>query len=128
MSHQPRAVHTDKAPAAIGPYSQAVACGHFAFISGQLGIDPATGVIPDEFAAQTRQALDNLKAVVEAAGSALERVLSVDVYLVDMGNFAAFNEIYASYFSGARPARAVVAVAALPREAQVEIRCVAARD
>ncbi len=126
MSPELKTVQTANAPAAIGPYSQAVAHGGLAFLSGQLGIDPATGVIPEDFAAQARQALDNLRAVVEAAGSSLTRVLSVDVYLIDMGRFAEFNAIYSTYFTAHKPARAAVAVAALPREAQVEVRAVAA--
>jgi 2-iminobutanoate/2-iminopropanoate deaminase len=121
-----KAVHTNAAPAAIGPYSQAVTCGGLAYLSGQLGSDPATGIIPDNFAVQARQALINLKAVVEAAGSSLERVVSVDVYILEMTNFGAFNEIYAEFFPKHRPARAVIGAAALPREAQVEIRCIAA--
>lgn len=127
MSLDPKAVHTDAAPAAIGPYSQAVACGGTVYVSGQLGSDPATGIIPEHFAVQARQALTNLKTIVEAAGSSLDRVLSVDVFLIDMGNFAELNAIYSEYFKDHRPARAVIGVAALPREAQVEIRCVAAQ-
>ncbi|HWR02373.1 MAG TPA: RidA family protein [Humidesulfovibrio sp.] len=119
-------VHTNDAPAAIGPYSQAVTCGNMVYLSGQLGSDPATGIIPEDFAAQARQALTNLKAIVEAAGSSLERVVTVDVYLTEMTNFGAFNEVYAEFFSKHRPARAAIGVAALPREAQVEVRCIAA--
>jgi len=119
-------IATKDAPAAIGPYSQAVTYGGLVFLSGQLGIVPATGIIPEDFAAQARQALSNLRAVVEAAGSDLTRVLSVDVYLIDMGRFAEFNAIYSPYFTSHKPARAAVAVAALPREAQVEVRVVAA--
>ena len=126
MSPEPKTIHTNEAPAASGPYSQAVTHGGLVFLSGQLGIVPATGVIPEDFAAQARQALDNVRAVVEAAGSDLSRVLSVDVFLIDMGRFAQFNEIYSGYFSAHKPARAAVAVAALPREAQVEVRVVAA--
>lgn len=119
-------VHTDAAPAAIGPYSQAVVCGGFAYLSGQLGIDPATGLIPDEFSVQARQALANLKAIVEAAGASLESVVSVDVYLTDMGRFTEFNLIYGEFFPRHKPARAAIGVAALPREGQVEVRCIAA--
>lgn len=119
-------VHSNAAPAAIGPYSQAISCGGIAYLSGQLGIDPATGVIPDDFAAQARQALANLKAIVEASGSKLDRVISVDVFLTDMTNFGAFNAIYAEFFPQHKPARAAIGVAALPREAQVEVRCLAA--
>jgi len=121
-----KAIHTNAAPAAIGPYSQAISCGGLAYLSGQLGIDPATGVIPDDFAQQARQALTNLKAIVEASGSSLERVISVDVFLINMTMFGAFNAIYAEFFPQHKPARAAIAVAALPREAQVEVRCIAA--
>ena len=125
MPLEPKTVHTNAAPAAIGPYSQAVTCGGLVYLSGQLGSDPKTGVIPENFAAQVRQALANLKTIVEAAGSDLTRVLTVDVFLIDMGNFGAFNEIYAETFKDHRPARAAIGVASLPREAQVEIRCIA---
>lgn len=126
MSRLPKPVQTSKAPAAIGPYSQAIVAGGMVYLSGQLGIDPKTGVIAENFAVQARQAMENLKAVVEAAGSNLDLVVSVDVYLLDMGRFSQFNEIYASYFQEHRPARAAIAARALPREAQVEVRCIAA--
>lgn len=126
MSAEPKTVQTANAPAAIGPYSQAVTYGGLVFLSGQLGINPATGVIPEDFAAQAAQALANVRAVVEASGSDLSRVLSVDVFLIDMGRFAEFNQIYSTFFTAHKPARAAVAVAALPREAQVEVRVVAA--
>lgn len=126
MSRTPKTVQTPKAPAAIGPYSQAIVSGGMAYTSGQLGIDPATGVIPENFTVQAKLAMQNLQAIVEAAGSNLGLVVSVDVYLIDMGRFAQFNEIYASYFHEHRPARAAIAVAGLPREAQVEVRCIAA--
>jgi len=126
MSPEPKTVQTAAAPAAIGPYSQAVTYGGLVYISGQFGIDPATGAIPEDFSVQARQALDNVRAVVEAAGSSLARVLTVDVFLIDMGRFGEFNAIYGTYFTGPKPARAAVAVAALPREAQVEVRVIAA--
>lgn len=126
MPSDPKSVHTPAAPAAIGPYSQAIACRGMVYVSGQLGSDPGSGVISDEFAVQARQALANLKAIVEASGSAMNRVVSVDVFLIDMGRFAQFNEIYAEAFGAHRPARVALGVAALPREAQVEVRCVAA--
>jgi 2-iminobutanoate/2-iminopropanoate deaminase len=119
-------VHTAAAPAAIGPYSQAVICGGMAYLSGQLGIDPKTGNVPEDFEDQARQALRNVQAILEAAGSALSRVVSVDVYLIDMGRFAQFNAIYAEVFGAHKPARVVISVSALPREAQVEVRCLAA--
>ena len=126
MSKEIKIIQSQAAPAAIGPYSQAVVYNGLVFLSGQLGINPATGVISENFAAQARQALDNVRAVVEAAGSSLSRVLSVDVFLIDMGRFGDFNGIYSSYFTSHKPARVAVAVAALPREAQVEVRVVAA--
>jgi 2-iminobutanoate/2-iminopropanoate deaminase len=120
------AVHTENAPAAIGPYSQAITCGGLAYLSGQLGIAPATGVIPDDFSEQARQALTNLQTIVEAAGARMDAVVSVDVFLTDMAKFAEFNQIYAEFFPRHKPARAAIGVAALPREAQVEVRCIAA--
>ena len=126
MSLELKVVHTNAAPAAIGPYSQAVCHAGTCYLSGQLGIDPATGLISETFAVQARQALANLKAIVEAAGSSLERVITVDVFLTDMTTFGAFNEIYAEFFPQHKPARAAIGVAALPREAQVEVRCLAA--
>lgn len=126
MSRLPKPVHTPNAPAAIGPYSQAITAGGMVYVSGQLGIEPKTGVIAENFAVQAKQALANLKAIIEAAGSSMDMVVSVDVYLTDMGRFAQFNEIYSVYFHEHRPARAAIAVRALPREAQVEVRCIAA--
>ena len=121
-----KVVETDRAPAAIGPYSQGIAVGPSIFVSGQLGLEPETGELAGrDFLAQARQALENLKQVVLAAGSDLKKVAAVDVFLTDMENFAAFNEIYAEFFSEHRPARAVVEVSALPRGASVEIKCVA---
>ena len=125
MPPEHRVVQTPAAPAAIGPYSQAVTSRGIVYVSGQIGIDPHTGVIPENFTAQARLVLANLRAILEAAGSSMGNVLSVDVYLVDMAKFSQFNEIYASAFESHRPARAVVGVRALPREAQVEVRCVA---
>jgi endoribonuclease L-PSP, putative len=126
MSRTLNTVQTSNAPAAIGPYSQAVTCGGMVYASGQLGIDPKSGIIAENFAVQAKQAMENLKAVVEAAGSAMNLVVSVDVYLIDMGRFAEFNEVYAQYFKDHCPARAAIAVRALPREGQVEVRCIAA--
>ena len=124
-----KVVQTDLAPAAIGPYSQAIAAGPWLFVSGQLGIQPQTGELSAfGFESQVRQALDNLKQIVLTGGCELKDVTAVDVFLTDMGNFAAFNEIYAEYFSDHRPARAVVAVQALPKGAQVEIKCIAFRS
>ncbi|UCD89654.1 MAG: hypothetical protein JSW04_14820 [Desulfobacterales bacterium] len=119
-------VDTERAPAAIGPYSQGIAFGSWLFVSGQLGLQPETGeLVSHDFSTQARQALENLKQIVLAGGGALDKVTAVDVFLTDIGNFADFNEIYSEYFSEYRPARAVVEVSALPREASVEIKCIA---
>lgn len=120
------AVATPDAPAAIGPYSQAVLHGGLVWCSGQIPLDPATGaVVHGGVSEQTRQALANLFAVLRAAGSGPERVLKTTVYLRDMGDFTAMNAVYAELFGEARPARATVAVAGLPRDVRVEIDCVA---
>ncbi len=119
-------IHTQEAPAAIGPYSQAVRSGFFVFVSGQIGLKPETGeLVSDDFADQTRQALDNLFAVLRAAGCQSSQVVSVDVFLTDMKLFGVFNELYAARFDSHKPARAVVEVSALPRGALVEIKCTA---
>jgi 2-iminobutanoate/2-iminopropanoate deaminase len=118
-------IATSAAPQAIGPYSQAIRAGEWLFVSGQIPLPPDGGPIPQEFAAQARQALANLKAIVEAAGGELARVVKVTVYLTDMGQFATFNEVYAEVFGSHRPARAVVQVAALPRGVQVEVEAMA---
>ena len=119
-------VQTDKAPAAIGPYSQAIRAGGFVFASGQIPIDPATGeFVQGGIAEQTEQVLKNLAAVLEAAGSGLDKVVKTTVFLADMKEFAQMNEVYARYFTAAPPARATVAAAGLPRDARVEIEAVA---
>jgi 2-iminobutanoate/2-iminopropanoate deaminase len=121
-------IHTDGAPAAIGPYAQAIAVGDLIFISGQLGLDPQTGEMKGaDLASQVRQALANLKAVLEAADCELQHVAAVDVYLTDMDDFAEFNAIYETFFDTHKPARAVVAVKALPKNGRVEIKCIAHR-
>lgn len=122
-------VHTEKAPAAIGPYSQAIDSGAgLVFVSGQLPIDPATGAFPQGgVAEQTRQSLTNAKAILAAAGLGLENVVKTTVFLADMGDFAAMNEVYAQFFSAPFPARSAVAVKTLPKGALVEIECIAAR-
>ncbi|MCP3955598.1 MAG: RidA family protein [Desulfobacterales bacterium] len=125
---QPEVIQTDKAPAAIGPYSQGIASGALIFVSGQLGMLPETGeLMGDTVDTQARQALENLSQVLGAAGAGLEQVAAVDVFLTDMDDFAVFNEIYESFFSDHKPARAVVAVRALPKGGCVEIKCVAVR-
>jgi len=122
-------IQTDKAPAAIGPYSQAIDSGAgLVFVSGQLPIDPATGAFPEGgVQAQTRQSLTNAKAILEAAGLGLQNVVKTTVFLADMGDFAAMNEIYAQFFAAPFPARSAVAVKTLPKGALVEIECIAAR-
>ena len=123
------AIHTDKAPAAIGPYSQAIDSGAgLVFVSGQLPIDPATGAFPEGgVKEQTRQSLTNAKAILEAAGLGLNSVVKTTVFLADMGDFAAMNEVYSQFFSAPFPARSAVAVKTLPKGALVEIECIAAK-
>lgn len=121
-------VHTSDAPEAIGPYSQAVAAGEWLFCSGQIALDPGTGALAgSDAAAQARRVLRNLAAVLEAGGSGLDRVVRTTIFLVDMADFAAVNEVYAEAFGCHRPARATVAVAALPKGARVEIDAIARR-
>ena len=120
-------VTSPHAPAAIGPYSQAVEHGGLVYCSGQIALDPVTGQVVDgDVAAQTEQVLRNLAAVLQAAGSSLGQVLKTTVYLRDMADFTAMNTVYAAHFGDWRPARATVAVAGLPRDVRVEIDCVAA--
>jgi 2-iminobutanoate/2-iminopropanoate deaminase len=117
-------IHTDKAPAAIGPYSQAYISGNFVFASGQTPLDPKTGaIVGTDVVAQTEQVLKNLTAVLEAAGSSPAKVLKTTCLLADMGDFAAFNEVYAKYFPG-KPARSTVAVKTLPKNALVEVEAI----
>lgn len=122
-------IASNGAPAAIGPYSQAIRIGELVFCSGQVPIDPATGELVDgDIGAQTRRALDNLQAVLEAAGSSLTRAVKCQVYLADMNDFAAMNEVYATAFTEPPPARACVEVSRLPKDARVEIDVVATVD
>jgi 2-iminobutanoate/2-iminopropanoate deaminase len=119
-------IQTDKAPAAIGPYSQAIRVGGFVFTAGQIAIDPATGeFIAGSVAEQTEQVFKNLRAVLEAAGSGLDKIVKTTVFLADMKEFAQMNEVYAKFFSEAPPARSTVAAAGLPRDARVEIEAIA---
>ncbi len=119
-------IQTDRAPQAIGPYSQAIKANGFIFASGQIPLDPATGqLIEGDIRAQTERVLNNVVAVLEAAGSSLDRVVKTTVFLADMNDFAAMNEVYASYFGSSRPARSTVQAARLPRDVQVEIEVVA---
>jgi len=119
-------IQTDRAPEAIGPYSQAIKANGFIFASGQIPLDPSTmQIVEGGIQEQTGRVLDNMKAVLEAAGSSLDRVVKTTVYLADMGEFAAMNEIYAKYFGATKPARATVQVARLPRDVRIEIDVVA---
>ena len=123
-----RTVTTEKAPKAIGPYSQAIASGDLIFTAGQVGIDPATGkIVGGEIKLQTARVLDNLAAVLEAAGSGLDKVVKCTVFLVDFAEFAAMNGVYAERFGQHRPARSTVGTTALPLGARVEIECIAVR-
>lgn len=124
MNREP--VQTDNAPKAIGPYEQAIKANGFIYTAGQIPIDPKTGnFVEGGITAQTRQVLENLKAVLEAGGSALDRVVKTTVFLKNMADFAAMNDVYAQYLGSAKPARSTVAVAELPRGALVEIDLVA---
>jgi len=115
-------IHTDRAPAAIGPYSQAVKHGQMVFLSGQIPLDPVTGeVVAGGIEAQARRAFDNLKAVVEAAGGTLEHVVRLGLYLTDLGQFAAVNAVMAEYFAAPYPARSTIEVAGLPKGVAFEV-------
>jgi 2-iminobutanoate/2-iminopropanoate deaminase len=118
-------VQTNAAPAAIGPYSQAIRNGELVLTAGQIGLDPASGELLEGVAAQAERALRNLTAILDAAGSSLERVIKTTVFLADMADFATVNEIYARHFTSPYPARSTVAVAGLPKGALVEIEAIA---
>ena len=119
-------VSTDNAPKAIGPYEQAIKVGDFVYASGQIPLDPKTGnLIAGGIAEQTRQVMENLRAILEAGGSSLDRVVKATVFLKNIGDFAAMNEVYGEYLGQAKPARSTVAVADLPRGALVEIDLIA---
>lgn len=121
-------IKTDKAPAAIGPYSQGikVSTGELLFTAGQIPMDPGTGeIVSGDIQIQTRRVLENLKAVIESGGSSLDKVVKVTVFLKDMNDFAAMNEMYDQYFGNNPPARSAVQVARLPRDVDIEIECVA---
>ena len=121
-------VNTDKAPAAIGPYAQAVEIDSLVITSGQLPIDPATGAFPEGIAEQTRQSLTNVKAILAEAGLGMDKVIKTTVFLSDMNNFGAMNEVYATFFGeGGYPARSAVEVARLPKDALVEIEVIAVK-
>src|SRR5438477_12194723 len=119
-------ISTSQAPAAIGPYNQAIRCGQFVYTSGQIALDPATGELTgDDVQAQTHRVLQNLQAVLNSAGTSLTGVVKTTVFLARMSDFQAMNAVYATYFNGLTPARTTVAVAELPRQALVEIECIA---
>jgi 2-iminobutanoate/2-iminopropanoate deaminase len=121
------AVSTGDAPAAIGPYSQAVRAGSLLFVSGQIPLDPDTGtMVEGDIAAQTHRVVRNLAAILEAAGSSLDHVVRATIYLADMNDFPAVNDVYGSYFTPPAPARATVQAARLPRDARIEIDVIAA--
>ena len=121
-----QAVATDKAPKAIGPYSQGVRAGNLLFVSGQVPIDPATGnIIDGDIKAQTDRVMRNLTAILEAAGASMDNVVRCTVYLADMNDFAAMNEVYGSYFSQPAPARSTIQAVRLPKDANVEIDVIA---
>lgn len=118
-------LNSSKAPGAIGPYSQGVMSGNLIFVSGQLPIDAATGVMPADIKAQTAQSIENIKSILAEAGASLDNVLKTTVYLADMSLFGAMNEVYAEYFKPVYPARAAFAVKELPKQALVEIEVIA---
>lgn len=120
------AVATDKAPGAIGPYSQGISTGSLVFVSGQIPINPETGAIPETIEEMTKQSLTNVKNILEAAGSSMDKVVKTTVFLRDMNDFAAMNGVYATFFSeGSCPARSAVEVAGLPKDVRIEIEAIA---
>ncbi|SFR90977.1 reactive intermediate/imine deaminase [Dyella sp. OK004] len=122
-------ISTDKAPAAIGPYSQAVRAGSTVYFSGQIPLDPATGsLVGGDIAAQTRRVFDNLKAVAEAAGGSLSKIVRVGIYVTDLANFATVNTVMADYFQAPYPARSTIEVSGLPKDAEVEVDAVMVLD
>ena len=123
-----KAIKTEKAPAAIGPYSQAIEVGGLVFASGQLPIDPTTGTFPEGIKAQTRQALTNAQEILKAAGTDMKHVVKTTVLLADIADFAAMNEVYAEFFTEPYPARSAFAVKSVPKGALVEIECIATKE
>ena len=120
-------IQTAKAPAAIGPYSQGIDLGSVVFTSGQIPVDPATGLIPEDIKAQAEQSLKNVKAVLEAAGTGMDKVVKTTVFISDMNDFAAVNEVYASFFPEPCPARSCVEVSRLPKDVKLEIEAIAVK-
>ena len=128
MAETKEAIQTDAAPQAVGPYSQGIDSGELVFVSGQLPIDPATGIFPDgDIQARTRQVIRNVEAVLRKSGCDLDHVVKTTVFLVDMGDFQAMNEVYAEHFQQPYPARSVFQVGALPKGADVEMEAIARR-
>ncbi|RKD27957.1 endoribonuclease L-PSP [Caminicella sporogenes DSM 14501] len=124
-----KVVHTDKAPAAVGPYSQAIKAGNLLFVSGQIPINPATGeLVKGSIEDETRQCLENAKAILEEAGSSLNKVVKATVFIKDMNQFGRINEVYGQYFAEHKPARACIEVARLPKDVNVEIEMIAVVD
>lgn len=121
-------IATNNAPAAIGPYSQALRTGNMMFVSGQIPIDPATGLMAEDVKAQATQSLTNLKNILEAEGLTMKNVIKTTVFLSDLADFAAVNEVYATFFEAPYPARSCVEVCAIPKGAKVEIECIAVVD
>lgn len=123
-----KTLHTDKAPAAVGPYSQATEVNGFIFTSGQIPLVPETGeLVSDDIKKATARSLDNIKAILEESGSSLDKVLKVNIFLDDVNDFAAVNEVYAEYFTEHKPARSCVEVANLPKKALIEIEAIAVK-
>lgn len=128
MNMEKKVLHTEKAPAAIGPYSQAIEVNGFVFASGQIPINPATGeLVQGDIKEQTRQAFTNASEVMKAAGLDMSHVVKTTVFLADMNDFAAMNEVYATFFTAPFPARSAVAVKTLPKGALVEVECIAVK-
>ena len=120
-------IHTNNAPGAIGPYSQGIIVGDFVYTSGQIPINPATGVMETDIKSATKQSMENVKAILEAAGTSLEKVIKTSIFLKDLNDFAVVNEIYGTYFSENPPARSCVQVAKLPKDAVIEIEAIATK-
>lgn len=125
---QREVIATDRAPAAVGPYSQAIRVGNLVFTAGQIGLDPATGALVEGVEEQTRQVMSNLQAVLAAAGSSLQNIIKTTIFLADLADFQTVNAIYGSYFPQQPPARSTVQVAGLPRGARIEIEAIALVD
>ena len=128
LSGVKRVISTDKAPAAIGPYSQAIQAGKFLYVSGQIPVNPVIGEVPEDIASQAKQSLENLKAILEAAGYSLSNVVKTTIFAADINDFAEVNKVYSQYFTKEAPARSFVAVKDLPKGVKIEIEAVAWRE